>query len=76
MLGVTYSHFPLQGEDWNIWYIAIPFVVSVAMFSYSVHSMTNGRYRLLSTLALLTSGPVAFVEGIGASVLILCGGTY
>jgi hypothetical protein len=75
MLGVTWWHFPEQGGNWNIWFIILPFMVSIAMFSYSVHAMANGRYRLLSVLAMVTSGPVALLEGIGASVLVLFGRT-
>jgi hypothetical protein len=73
MLGITWWHFPEQGGNWNIWFIVLPFIVSIAMFSYSAYSIANGRYRMLSTLAMLASGPVALLEAIGASVLILFG---
>jgi hypothetical protein len=73
MLGITFWHFPEQGGNWNIWVIVLPFIVSIAMFSYSAYSIANGRYRLLSTLGMLASGQVALLEGIAASVLILSG---
>ena len=73
MLGVTWWHFPEQGGNWNIWFVVIPFIVAIGMFSYSAYAIANGRYRLLSILAMLTSGPVALLEGIGASVLVLFG---
>lgn len=73
MLGITWWHIPEQGGNWNIWVIVLPLMVSTAMLSYSVYSMHKRRYRLLSTLAMLVSAPVAFLECIAGSVLMVFG---
>jgi hypothetical protein len=71
MLGVTWWNTPEKGSNWNIWAVAFPLLITVAMFSYSIYSVVNRRHRLLSFLGVLVSGLVTLLECGAATYVII-----
>ena len=71
MFGIMWWNTPEKGSNWNVWFVVIPLLITVAMFSYSIFSVVKKRYSLLSTLGVFISGLATLLECGAATYVII-----
>ncbi len=64
LIGLTCWNGPAKGSNWNPIIVIAPLLITACLFSYSLITFTNGRYRILAALSIFISGVATYIESL------------